>query len=162
VILCALFYDVRGLSIAGISTDYMLCFYDMTNRKIMLTPLRIIKIDTSGGDGGEGGNGGKGGKGAEGSPDGQDGNGGDGGRGGDGGTIKLFYSDPAVLEYIKMVGHGGKGGSYGLGSISGNRGRNGKSGEVIKQKVDSNTMKDILSGIKESGMDSRQFIYQLP
>jgi hypothetical protein len=73
MILCALFCDVRGLSVPGISTDYMLCFYDMTNGKLMLTPLRIIKIDTSGGDGGHGG---------------------------DGGTIKLFYSDPAVLEYI--------------------------------------------------------------
>jgi hypothetical protein len=169
VILCALFYDVKGLSISGIDTDYMLCFYDMTNNKILLAPVQMIMIDAAGGMGGRGGDGGMGGKGGmavgfddTAGKDGEDGDGGNGGPGGDGGMITIFYVDPAVSAYINPVVDGGPGGKGGEGRSNGNHGRKGRPGEVNKKKIDIKTAKNMIKGIENMGVDPGRIRFQLP
>jgi hypothetical protein len=169
VILCALFYDIRGLSLPGITTDYMLCFYDMTNKKILLAPMHRITVDATGGRGGRGGDGGMGGFGGAAvgdndtaGDDGEDGDGGNGGPGGDGGMITIFYTDPAVLTYINPVVDGGPGGKGGKGRTDGSSGRKGRPGEINKKRIDLDVAKKIMKETEYLGMEPGRIAYHLP
>jgi hypothetical protein len=160
-VLCALFYDVKGLSMKGIDTDLMICLYDTVKGDVMLAPLRKITIDASGGRGGDGGDGGFGGEGdrERAGNNGEPGNGGVGGRGGDGGTVKLYFVDQAVLEYIDPSVHGGPGGDGGDGRFDGSSGQSGKPGEVIRQRIDPEAMKSLLKGVEKAKMDPGRLVF---
>jgi hypothetical protein len=121
--------EINPEIIPGFDYQYGLLLYIPQTEDLILTKLRRIKIDVSGGDGGNGGDGGDGGKatdsdksdGSEGYP----GYGGDGGNGGNGGNIHVYYhstKDINIPEYLEVISHGGepgKGGTDGYGRIIG-------------------------------------------
>lgn len=110
-------------------SDKMLVFYDdETNKTILMSAHRHVKLDFRGGDGGNGGKGGDGGDGnsffrnrrAHSLDGGNGGAGGNGGNGGNGGVLKLVIESKQNLQDVFEVRlQGGKGGNGGQGGDKG-------------------------------------------
>jgi hypothetical protein len=159
-------------------SEYALLFYITQTEDLIITQLRRIVLDASGGKGGDGGSGGNGGRGGNAydynysnGDDGYGGDGGSGGDGGDGGNINVYYYSPDnidIIAYLQIVSEGGTGGEGGpdghgksnaIGPITallsafaehkGDDGSSGKNGTITTQEISKEIYLDKMSNVAE-------------